>query len=57
MLRQLLLGDTESSQSRTSGTVAGVRTLNKTMPNMVMVTIVIKDLGGSVLVASTEFKI
>lgn len=57
MLRQLLLGDTEFSQSRTSGTVAGVRTLNETMLNMVMVTIVIEDLDGSVLAASTEFKI
>ena len=57
MLRQLLLGDTESSQSRTSETVAGVQTLNETMPDMAMGTIVIKVLGGSILVASTEFKI
>ena len=55
VLRQLLPGDTKSFQSRTSGTVAGVRTLKETMPNTVMVTIVIKDLGGLVLVASTEF--
>ena len=57
MLRQLLLGDTVSSQSRTLGIVAGVRTLNETMPNMVTVSTVIKDLGGLVLEASTEFKI
>ena len=57
MLRKLLLGDTQYSQSRTSGTVAGVQTQNETMPNMVMGTIVIKDLGGLVLAASTEFKI
>lgn len=57
MLRQLLLGDTEYSQSKTSGTVAGARTLNGTTLNMVLVGTVIEDWGGSVLVPSTEFEI